>query len=186
MSNLFDPKDLIAFILTPFIAALLIAEDRTIALSDAHDIRDQSNEFGDFMQPRDDNAKTLRPRKASRTRSLPKRRRGIAKLHKYVDVPQIPCSVSRTSQNVGPILVAKGVGCTILTTLLISHPLQKATPKAKPKSKSKRTLSLTEFNEPQSKTKPKQSAAKTTRPKLAVSPNAVSSSYGTRSKSKTK
>ncbi|KAJ7657159.1 hypothetical protein DFH06DRAFT_1327988 [Mycena polygramma] len=42
MSNLFDPKDLIAFILTPFIAALLVAEDRTIALSDAHDIRDQN------------------------------------------------------------------------------------------------------------------------------------------------
>ncbi|KAJ7648338.1 hypothetical protein DFH06DRAFT_1423943, partial [Mycena polygramma] len=39
-SNLIDLKDFIAFILTPYVAALLIAEDRTIALSDAHDIRD--------------------------------------------------------------------------------------------------------------------------------------------------
>ncbi|KAJ7652718.1 hypothetical protein DFH06DRAFT_1134176 [Mycena polygramma] len=42
------------------------------------------------------------------------------------------------------------------------------------------------LDQPQPKTKSKQSAAKTTRPKSAVNPNAVSSSYGTRSKSKTK
>ncbi|KAJ7849910.1 hypothetical protein B0H13DRAFT_1905970 [Mycena leptocephala] len=41
----------ISFILTP---ALLIAEDMDIPMDEAHDIRDDSNEFGDVMQPDED------------------------------------------------------------------------------------------------------------------------------------
>ncbi|KAJ7628213.1 hypothetical protein DFH06DRAFT_1141359 [Mycena polygramma] len=96
-------------------------------------------------------ANTSRPRKDLRTRSLTKRRR------------------RKIAQNVAPILVTQDFGLMILTMFLISHPLQKATPEAKPKSKSmNRSLSLTDFNEPS--TKPKQSAVKKTRPKLAVNP----------------
>ncbi|KAJ7501979.1 hypothetical protein B0H11DRAFT_1907479 [Mycena galericulata] len=47
-------KDFVAFILTPFTAALLIAEDRNISLEDATDVQDASNNFGDMMQPDDD------------------------------------------------------------------------------------------------------------------------------------
>jgi hypothetical protein len=53
-SNLIELKDFISFILTPFITALLIAEDMDISIDQAHDIRDDSNEFGDIMQPDDD------------------------------------------------------------------------------------------------------------------------------------
>ncbi|KAJ7497796.1 hypothetical protein B0H11DRAFT_2384520 [Mycena galericulata] len=53
-SNLIALKDFAAFILTPFTAALLIAEDRNISLEDATDVQDASNNFGDTMQPDDD------------------------------------------------------------------------------------------------------------------------------------
>ncbi|KAJ7828179.1 hypothetical protein B0H13DRAFT_2373356 [Mycena leptocephala] len=53
-SNLIELKDFIAFILTPFVAALLIAQDMDIPVDQAHDIRDNSNEFGDIMQPDED------------------------------------------------------------------------------------------------------------------------------------
>ncbi|KAJ7911781.1 hypothetical protein B0H13DRAFT_1875513 [Mycena leptocephala] len=53
-SNLIELKDFIAFILTPFVAALLIAQDMDIPVDQAHDIRDNSNEFGDVMQPDED------------------------------------------------------------------------------------------------------------------------------------
>ncbi|KAJ7495675.1 hypothetical protein B0H11DRAFT_2389262 [Mycena galericulata] len=53
-SNLIALKDFVAFILTPFTAALLIAEDRNISLEDATDVQDASNNFGDMMQPDDD------------------------------------------------------------------------------------------------------------------------------------
>ncbi|KAJ7633788.1 hypothetical protein DFH06DRAFT_1139716 [Mycena polygramma] len=52
--NHIDLGDFISFILTPFVAAMLIAEDRTMALAEAHGIRDESSELGNFMQPLDD------------------------------------------------------------------------------------------------------------------------------------
>ncbi|KAJ7930299.1 hypothetical protein B0H13DRAFT_1858928 [Mycena leptocephala] len=53
-SNLIELRDFISFILTPSVAALLIAEDMDIPMDKAHDVRDDSNEFGDVMQPDDD------------------------------------------------------------------------------------------------------------------------------------
>ncbi|KAJ7648337.1 hypothetical protein DFH06DRAFT_1423941 [Mycena polygramma] len=68
---------------------------------------------------------------------------------------QAPPRYRKIVQNVAPILVEK----------------EKSTPNPKPKSKSvKKTLSLTDFNEPQPKTKPKQSAAKKTRTTSSVNP----------------
>ncbi|KAJ7659062.1 hypothetical protein DFH06DRAFT_1472524 [Mycena polygramma] len=163
-SNLIDLKDFIAFILTPYVAALLIAEDRTIALSDAHDICDASSEFGDVMQPLDDSDEDVID---DLHRENIKAQKGFTNAF----FSQAPPRYRKIVQNVAPILVEK----------------EKSTPQPKPRSKSvKKTLSLTDFNEPQPKTKPKQSAAKKTRTKSSVNPNTVSSSYGTRSKSRIK
>jgi hypothetical protein len=54
VSTLIEFKDFITFILAPLTAALLIAEDMNVDLAEVHDIRDNSNEFGDVMQPDDD------------------------------------------------------------------------------------------------------------------------------------
>lgn len=53
-SNLIELKDFISFILTPSVAAILIAEDMDIPIDQAHDVRDDRNEFGNVMQPDDD------------------------------------------------------------------------------------------------------------------------------------
>jgi RTC4-like domain len=57
--DLIELKDFISFILTPFVAALLIAEDRDLDLTEADDVRDASNDFGDLMQPEDDADSTI-------------------------------------------------------------------------------------------------------------------------------
>lgn len=54
-SDLIDLKDFVSFILTPLAAALVIADDMDVDTDEAHDIRDTNNEFGDIMQPDDDN-----------------------------------------------------------------------------------------------------------------------------------
>ncbi|KAJ7877583.1 hypothetical protein B0H14DRAFT_3782774 [Mycena olivaceomarginata] len=54
-SELLELKDFISFILTPFVAVLLIAEDRDLDFIDADDVRTDSNPFGDIMQPEDVN-----------------------------------------------------------------------------------------------------------------------------------
>lgn len=53
-SDVIELKDFVSFILTPFTASLLIAEDRDISLEDATDVQEESNNFGDMMQPDDD------------------------------------------------------------------------------------------------------------------------------------
>ncbi|KAJ7218575.1 hypothetical protein GGX14DRAFT_560920 [Mycena pura] len=53
-SNLIPLKDFIIFFLTPFVAILLIAEDKNLNIEDAADVRDASNEFGQLMQADDD------------------------------------------------------------------------------------------------------------------------------------
>ncbi|KAF8130000.1 hypothetical protein K438DRAFT_1788922 [Mycena galopus ATCC 62051] len=50
-SDLIELNDFVSFILTPFAAALLIAQDMGVDLEPASDIRDNSNDFGDLMQP---------------------------------------------------------------------------------------------------------------------------------------
>ncbi|KAJ7842665.1 hypothetical protein B0H14DRAFT_2586226 [Mycena olivaceomarginata] len=55
VSTLTELKDFITFILAPLTAALLIAEDMNVDLAEVHDILDNSNDFGDVMQPEDDN-----------------------------------------------------------------------------------------------------------------------------------
>ncbi|KAJ6535684.1 hypothetical protein B0H19DRAFT_1241111 [Mycena capillaripes] len=52
-SNLIDLNDFVLFIVTPFIAALLIADDRVFTVEEAHDVREKNSTFGDVMQPRD-------------------------------------------------------------------------------------------------------------------------------------
>ncbi|KAF8183455.1 hypothetical protein K438DRAFT_1766746 [Mycena galopus ATCC 62051] len=50
-SDLIHLQDFVSFILVPFTAALLIAEDLDLDLEDAAKIRDASNEYGDVLQP---------------------------------------------------------------------------------------------------------------------------------------
>ncbi|KAF8214661.1 hypothetical protein K438DRAFT_1955713 [Mycena galopus ATCC 62051] len=58
-SELISLQDFISFILVPFAAALLIAEDFDIDLEDADNIRDASNEYVDALQPDNDIDKIL-------------------------------------------------------------------------------------------------------------------------------
>lgn len=86
-SNLITLKDFISFILTPFTASLLIAEDRDIDLSDATDVQDASNKFGDMCQPDDDDPsgviedlhrENIRAMRTQKTSSQPPRYRKSA------------------------------------------------------------------------------------------------------------
>lgn len=59
-SDLIDLMDFISFILSPFVAALLVAEeDEGVAWAETQDIRDASDEFGDVVQPEDDEDEDL-------------------------------------------------------------------------------------------------------------------------------
>jgi len=53
-SNLIPLKDFIPFVLTPFVATLLIAEDKNLNLEDAVKELDASNEFGQVVHADDD------------------------------------------------------------------------------------------------------------------------------------
>ncbi|KAJ7044459.1 hypothetical protein C8F04DRAFT_1356929 [Mycena alexandri] len=54
-SNLISIKDFVSFILTPYIASLLISEDQDIDLEEATKVLAQRNDFGDLLQREDDN-----------------------------------------------------------------------------------------------------------------------------------
>ncbi|KAJ7696338.1 hypothetical protein B0H16DRAFT_1903823 [Mycena metata] len=58
-SNLLSIKDFVSFILTPYVASLLISEDRDIDLEEAMKVLTDSNDFGVLMQPdNDDDSET--------------------------------------------------------------------------------------------------------------------------------
>ncbi|KAJ6542996.1 hypothetical protein B0H19DRAFT_1077017 [Mycena capillaripes] len=49
-TNIVPFNDFISFVLTPFVAALFIADDRTITVDEAHRVREKSSSFGDLHQ----------------------------------------------------------------------------------------------------------------------------------------
>ncbi|KAJ7017986.1 hypothetical protein C8F04DRAFT_1330363 [Mycena alexandri] len=53
-SNLVDLETFLCFLLTPFTANLLISEDLDIDVTEADDVRNESNDYGEAMHPEDD------------------------------------------------------------------------------------------------------------------------------------
>ncbi|KAJ6521517.1 hypothetical protein B0H19DRAFT_1244590 [Mycena capillaripes] len=172
-SNLIELKDFISFVLTPFVAALLIADDRGITLEEARDVRDNSNAFGDLMQPGDDDPddeidllhrENIRAVKGTTNEffSQPPRFRNKAS--------NLPLAPPKTEPDVKQIKTK-------------NNPATRSNLKPAPAStKSKATISIADFKEPRKKEK-KAPTKKETRPKAEAKPNPVKSNYGTRSKS---
>ncbi|KAJ7442797.1 hypothetical protein B0H11DRAFT_2291947 [Mycena galericulata] len=185
-SNLIALKDFVAFILTPFTAALLIPEDRNISLEDVTDVQDASNNFGDMMQPNDDeltiedlHRKNIRAMSNANNPffSQPPRHRKPAFLGLQIEAK--------------PLEIESKQEVNSKSQLKESKPKPKGT--GKPKAKPKGLLSLDDFLEPAPKPKntngKNKPAGKAKIPKKNPSQdNNVSTvgGYGTRSKSKMK
>jgi hypothetical protein len=58
-SELLELEDIIRFVLTPTVAMWLISEDLDIEFDVAEDAREASGDFGEIMQPEDDETRTL-------------------------------------------------------------------------------------------------------------------------------
>ncbi|KAJ7506359.1 hypothetical protein B0H11DRAFT_2327427 [Mycena galericulata] len=181
-SNLIPLKDFVAFILTPFTAALLIAEDRNISLEDATDVQDASNNFGDMMQPDDDDL-TIEDL----------HRKNIRAKLTIPFSPNHPATASPHSWLIEtkPFEIESKQEVNSKSQLKESKPKPKGT--GKPKAKPKGLLSLDDFPEPAPKPKntngKNKPAGKAKIPKKGPSQdNNVSTAggYGTRSKSKMK
>ncbi|KAJ6564124.1 hypothetical protein B0H19DRAFT_1067715 [Mycena capillaripes] len=172
-SNLIELKDFISFVLMPFVAALLIADDRGITLEEARDVRDNSNAFGDVIQPGDDDPddeidllhwENIRAVKGTTNEffSQPPRFRNKAS--------NLPLAPPKTEPDVKQIKTK-------------NNPATQSNLKPAPAStKSKATISIADFKEPRKKEK-KAPTKKETRPKAEAKPNPIKSNYGTRSKS---
>jgi hypothetical protein len=58
-SELLELEDIIRFVLTPTVAMWLISEDLDVEFDVAEDAREASKDFGEIMQPEDDETRTL-------------------------------------------------------------------------------------------------------------------------------
>ncbi|KAJ7612909.1 hypothetical protein DFH06DRAFT_1147010 [Mycena polygramma] len=146
-SNLIELKDFVSFILTPPVAALLIARDRDIPVADAHDVRDNSNSSGDLMQPEGGDEAGM-----------------LDDLHRNIAGP-----------------VNKKSTATVVSGFRDSNAPFSPMPSSEIETKGE--AHLANFAEPKTQ---KKNPAKKPRPNAEAKPNTVSSSYGTRSKSKIK
>ncbi|KAJ7511064.1 hypothetical protein B0H11DRAFT_2183176 [Mycena galericulata] len=185
-SNLIALKDFVAFILTPFTAALLIAEDRNISLEEATDVQDASNNFGDMMQPDDDDL-TIEDLHRKNIRAT-----GNANNPFFSQPPRYrkPAFLGLQIET-KPLEIESQQEVNSKSQLKESKPKPKGT--GKTKAKPKGLLSLDDFLEPAPKPKNtngnNKPAGKAKVPKRNPSQdNNVSTAggYGTRSKSKMK
>ncbi|KAJ7439929.1 hypothetical protein B0H11DRAFT_2293203 [Mycena galericulata] len=172
-SNLIPLKDFVAFILTPFTAALLIAEDRNISLEDATDVQDATRRRRSYHR------KNIRAMSKANNPffSQPPRYRKPAFLGLQIETK--------------PFEIESKQEVNSKSQLKESKPKPKGT--GKPKAKPKGLLSLDDFPEPAPKPKntngKNKPAGKAKIPKKGPSQdNNVSTAggYGTRSKSKMK
>ncbi|KAJ7719795.1 hypothetical protein DFH07DRAFT_784562 [Mycena maculata] len=139
-SNLIALKDFVAFILTQFTAALLIAEDRNISLEDVTDVQDASNNFGDMMQPNDDEL-TIEDLHRKNIRAMSNANNPF-----FSQPPR-----HRKPAFLGLQIEAKPLEINSKSQLKESKPKPKGT--GKPKAKPKGLLSLDDFLEPAPKPK---------------------------------
>ncbi|KAJ7444739.1 hypothetical protein B0H11DRAFT_2203532 [Mycena galericulata] len=185
-SNLIPLKDFVAFILTPFTAAILIAEDRNISLEDATDVQDASNNFGDMMQPDDDDL-TIEDLHRKNIRAMSNTNNPFfSKPPRYRKPAFLGLQIETK-----PFEIESKQEVNSKSQLKESKPKPKGT--GKPKAKPKGLLSLDDFPEPAPKPKntngKNKPAGKAKIPKKCPSQdNNVSTAggYGTRSKSKMK
>ncbi|KAF8145319.1 hypothetical protein K438DRAFT_1945144 [Mycena galopus ATCC 62051] len=210
-SELIELNDFVSFILTPFAAALLIAQDMGVDLEPASDIRDNSNDFGDLMQPDNEDDELLanlhqeniqvmiesssvflqvQPPRSLKDATLVNAKSKAARLN----LANFEVDTSREKKNVKP---SKNRGLSLDDFMLDlvadeEKPIVSLTPDAEKghkKRKTKAALTVEDFPEPDpvakktaKKSKEKKSP-KTAAPKAARK-NKVQSNYGTRAKSK--
>ncbi|KAJ7939086.1 hypothetical protein B0H13DRAFT_2300819 [Mycena leptocephala] len=172
VSTLIEFKDFISFILAPF-TALLIAEEMDIDLAEAHDIRDNSNEFGDVMQPDDDKDEQVDV--LHRVETLHRENIQAMKGTTNVFFSQRPPRRQKNSQD------------DALDSKMNSQPTKPVKPL---KSKlNARTLTLDDYPEPSPKVKKQKGKAQKTqafqtRAEKPSKQNVIESNYGTRSKTR--
>ncbi|KAJ7017218.1 hypothetical protein C8F04DRAFT_1279792 [Mycena alexandri] len=168
-SNLLDIEDFTSFVLLPFMASHLIAQDKSVKFEDAVDICDESSTFGEIFHALTSNGKDI-PVGEEEPQKLKAEKKSQVTLLSFEAVAHDKLPSPKTKPKKSPA-------------------------EEQPNSKSKKAggvISLNDFEEPGEKTKkdkkpkppvkpkPKENKIVAPRPK----PNPIKSSYGTRSKTR--
>ncbi|KAJ6585559.1 hypothetical protein B0H19DRAFT_1059771 [Mycena capillaripes] len=190
-ANLIPLDDFISFVLAPFVAALLISDDRKITLEEAHHVREKHSSFGDVMQPGDDEASEASAEidqlhqenicalkgTTNELSSQPPRFRN--KVTNPLESPKTELLGCQNSNRPRPRLIPY-VKSTDLPLPFLTSPTQNNSKPTPASTKAKSTISIADFKE-----KAKKALKKTEEgPKPEAKPNLVNSNYGTRSKSR--
>ncbi|KAF8190909.1 hypothetical protein K438DRAFT_2139758 [Mycena galopus ATCC 62051] len=209
-SDLIHLQDFVSFILVPFTAALLIAEDLDLDLEDAAKIRDASNEYGDVLQPdngdddiikhlHEENIEAMKDCRTDFLRPAPRALRApltLADSEAEVDEENNKRkSVKATGLSLKDFEFEDEKPDKGFDDNKVTVSLPPDIEKSHKKSKAKATLTVDDFVEPDpvakktaKKTKEKKITAKQTKENKTaarkVKKNPVQSNYGTREKSK--
>ncbi|KAJ7154490.1 hypothetical protein C8R46DRAFT_1196825 [Mycena filopes] len=199
-SNLIELPDFISFILVPFTATLLIAEDRSVDILDATDLCNNSCDFGELMHPEVEGGRArgiLEPRPTYDKKAL-KREEVVPLIAPKVEKPAAKAPKSTKSKNSkeAPAMLKKtrktSAGEEVVNTLseaetqpkpkknTSSDEFKQPAPKRK---KIDKIISIEEFDEPATKSVKKAKKEEKSKKVVPPKPNAVQSSYGTRSRS---
>ncbi|KAF8166328.1 hypothetical protein K438DRAFT_1775212 [Mycena galopus ATCC 62051] len=182
-------QDFVSFILVPFTATLLIAEDLDLDLEDAAKIRSASNEYGDVLQPDNGDDDIIKRLHEDNIEAMKDCFEGPT--HAEVDEDNNKQkSVKATGLSLKDFKFEdekpdKGAPALVSSTTIRSL-CRFLCRKSHKKFKAKAALTVDDFGEPDpvaKKTAKKTKEKKTTAPKHGKK-NTVQSSYGTRAKSK--
>ncbi|KAJ7152445.1 hypothetical protein C8R46DRAFT_1357483 [Mycena filopes] len=201
-SNLIELPDFISFILVPFTASLLIAEDLDLDLLDATDACDNSCDFGELMHPEVESGRArgmLEPRPTYDKKAV-KPEEVVPLIAPKVEKSAVKAPKSTKSKNPeeAPTTVKKtrktSAGAEVVNTLAEAETVQPKQNKkntnsaefeqpAPKRKKIAKIISIEEFDEPAIKSVKEAEKEEKRKKVVPPKPNAVQSSYGTRSRS---
>ncbi|KAJ7148586.1 hypothetical protein C8R46DRAFT_1127649 [Mycena filopes] len=201
-SNLIELPNFISFILVPFTASLLIAEDLDLDLLDATDACDNSCDFGELMHPEVESgrARGMQEPRPTYDKKVFKPEEVVPLIAPKVEKPAVKAPKSTKSKNPeeAPTTVKKtrktSAGAEVVNTLSEAETAQPKQNKkntnsdefeqpAPKRKKIAKIISIEEFDEPAPKSVKKAKKEETRKKVVPPKPNAVQSSYGTRSRS---